>query len=185
MWNQHTRNARDLPGASGESLRGALGNFSPSGTFDKGYTDIGGGIARNGNAYTNIGANGQATAMSQGDSRTPDQIANAARINADTARFVAQREQANRVSPGQQYLANMERQIGLPIGEIASKSLRASILAGAQQADKTGADNEALLQKENIASADRRMGHQVQLGLDPFPRTQKDSWVQDRAQRAS
>lgn len=87
---QTTRSARDLPGASGESLRGAFGDYSPAGTFGGGYTDIGGGIARNGSAYTNIGANGLPTAMSGRDTRTPDQIANGERIKAETARVVAE-----------------------------------------------------------------------------------------------
>lgn len=87
---QTTRSARDLPGASGETLRGAFGNFSPAGTFADGFTDMGGGIARNGSSFTNIGANGLPTAMSGRDTRTPDQIANGERINAETARVVAE-----------------------------------------------------------------------------------------------
>ena len=85
------------PGATpvqGAELR--FGGASPAGTFGGGYTDMGGGIAGKGsgsrgqaNDFTNIGANGQATAMSQVDSRTPDQIANGERIKAQTAATVA------------------------------------------------------------------------------------------------
>lgn len=87
---QTTRGERDRPGASGETLRGAFGNFSPAGTFADGFTDMGGGIARNGSSFTNIGANGLPTAMSGRDTRTPDQIANGERIKAETARVVAE-----------------------------------------------------------------------------------------------
>lgn len=174
--NQRTRSLRDGGATPGET-RGTFGDLSPVGTFAQGQTDLGGGIAGSGplnsrgkfTEYTNIGVGGQPTALSQGDSRTPDQIANAARINAETAKFVAQRDRENRGSPGQQYIANMERMVGLPLGQIASRSLRNAIIAGAQQADKTGADNEAMLQKEGIASADRRLGHQVQLETAALP----------------
>lgn len=90
------RVARNLPGASGESLKGAYGAYSPAGTFDKSYTDLGGGIGGKGsgsrgqpNDFTNIGADGKPTALSQGDSRTPDQIANGEKIKAQTAATVA------------------------------------------------------------------------------------------------
>lgn len=90
--NPDQRVARDQPGASGESLRGQFGDFSPAGAFNNGYTDMGGGIAGKGsgargqpNDFTNIGANGQPTAMSGMDSRTPGQIADGERIKAETA----------------------------------------------------------------------------------------------------
>jgi hypothetical protein len=67
-----------------------FGMESPAGTFAEGYTDMGKGIARKGNEYTNIGANGQPTAVSGTDSRTPDQIANGDRIRAETAKTVAE-----------------------------------------------------------------------------------------------
>jgi hypothetical protein len=67
-----------------------FGMESPAGTFAEGYTDMGKGIARKGNEYTNIGANGQPTAVSGTDSRTPDQIANGERIRAETAKTVAE-----------------------------------------------------------------------------------------------
>lgn len=73
-----------------------FGEASAPGTFGNGYTDLGGGIGGKGsgsrgqpNDFTNIGADGKPTALSQGDSRTPDQIANGEKIKAQTAATVA------------------------------------------------------------------------------------------------
>ena len=73
-----------------------FGEASAPNTFGNGYTDMGGGIGGKGsgsrgqpNDFTNIGADGKPTALSQGDSRTPDQIANGEKIKAQTAATVA------------------------------------------------------------------------------------------------
>lgn len=163
------RVARNLPGASGESLKGAYGAYSPAGTFDKSYTDLGGGIAGKGsgsrgqfNDFTNIGANGQPTAMSQGDSRTPDQIANAARINADTARFVAQRDQERQGDPYQNALRAAAGQIGIPLDQMTPRTMAAAVqMANAQtQAQVQGQGNrlqhDAAMFGHNISAANNR-----------------------------
>ena len=163
------RVARNIPGASGESLKGAYGAYSPAGTFDKSYTDLGGGIAGKGsgsrgqpNDFTNIGANGQPTAMSQGDSRTPDQIANAARINADTARFVAQRDQERQGDPYQNALRAAAGQIGIPLDQMTPRTMAAAVqMANAQtQAQVQGQGNrlqhDAAMFGHNISAANNR-----------------------------
>lgn len=163
------RVARNIPGASGESLKGAYGAYSPAGTFDKSYTDLGGGIAGKGsgsrgqpNDFTNIGANGQPTALSQGDSRTPDQIANAARINADTARFVAQRDQERQGDPYQNALRAAAGQIGIPLDQMTPRTMAAAVqMANAQtQAQVQGQGNrlqhDAAMFGHNISAANNR-----------------------------
>lgn len=151
-----------------------FGDASPAGTFGGGFKDMGGGIAGMGmtsnrtdggpngtaNNFTNIGADGKPTAMSQVDPRTPDQIANGERIKAETAAALtkpdgtkwtqadnnALRTQiadnssgAMRFSstPGQRYIANMEAALGMPLKNIASKSLVSQIMAGAASADSS------------------------------------------------
>jgi hypothetical protein len=163
---------------------GRFGRLSPEGTFGDGYTDMGGGIAGRGkglrgqfNDFTNIGVNGQPTALSQGDSRTPDQIANAARINAETAKFVAEREAAKRVPPGQQYIADMERRSGIPFHEMTPR-LRNAVMSGAMQMEQLGGENA----RAQISSETTRRGQDIQLETAALPeRLRLDAAKQQRA----
>ena len=163
------RVARNIPGASGESLKGAYGAYSPAGTFDKSYTDLGGGIAGKGsgsrgqpNDFTNIGANGQPTALSQGDYRTPDQIANAARINAETAKFVAQRDQERQGDPYQNALRAAAGQVGIPLDQMTPRTMAivAQMAQGQTQAQVQGQGNrlqhEAAMFGHNTSAANNR-----------------------------
>lgn len=151
-----------------------FGAASPEGTFGNGYQDLGGGFGGRSNRpdgkineFTNIGADGRPTALSQVDTRTPEQIASGERQLAAARAYL--QKGAPQISAGQQYIANMERQLGVRVGDLASKSLRNAIIMGGQQADKTEAENAAALKREEIASGDRRMGHQVQLETAALP----------------
>jgi hypothetical protein len=165
------RVARNRPGASGESLKGAYGDFSPAGTFGDGYTDMGGGIAGKGsgsrgqfNDFTNIGVNGQPVPMSTRDSRTPDQIANAARINADTAKFVAQREQERRGDPYQNALNAAAQQIGIPLSQMTPRTM-----ALATQMAQASTQAQVQTAGDRMRSADTRRGQDIQLETAALP----------------
>lgn len=165
--NAGVANPGSAPPTQAPNLK--FGEASAPGTFGNGYTDLGGGIAGKGsgsrgqfNDFTNIGANGQPTAMSQGDSRTPDQIANAARINADTARFVAQRDQERQGDPYQNALRAAAGQIGIPLDQMTPRTMAAAVqMANAQtQAQVQGQGNrlqhDAAMFGHNISAANNR-----------------------------